>query len=118
MRNEAQAALDDGAIDQVTVVYGDTRVTRVDQYRTGDAMEFDPRGGGGTMLRPLFDHVRDEVPDASLIVCFTDMEFEDLNSTEEPSCPVLFAATGYPQKVRQYLANAPWNAPGIDVGAH
>jgi hypothetical protein len=37
---------------------------------------------------------------------------------DEPSCPVLFAVTGYPDKVKQYLANTPWNAPGIDVGSH
>jgi predicted metal-dependent peptidase len=118
VRNEAQAALDDGAIDEVVVVYGDTRVNRVDNYHTGEEIEFDPRGGGGTRLRPLFDYVAEQVDDASLIVVFTDMEFEDLNSTEEPAVPVLFAATGYPDRVREYLANAPWNAPGIDVGQH
>jgi predicted metal-dependent peptidase len=118
IRNEAQAALDDGAIDEVIAVYGDTQVTRVDTWRTGDEIEFDPRGGGGTRLRPLFDYVAEQADDCSLIVCFTDMEFEDLNSTEPPACPVLFAATGYPDKVRRYLADAPWGAAGIDVGAH
>jgi hypothetical protein len=67
---------------------------------------------------PLFQHVEEQVDDASLIVCFTDMEFHDLHTAPEPSCPVLFAATGYPDRVRQYLANAPWGAPGIDVGEH
>ena len=113
---EAQSALDDGIIDEIVVVYGDTRVTRVDQYVAGDEMIFDPRGGGGTHLRPLFDYAANEHEDAALIICFTDMEFGDLGP--EPACPVLFAATGYPDKVRRYLANAPWNAPGIDVGAH
>jgi hypothetical protein len=36
---------------------------------------------------------------------------------DEPSSPVLFAVTGYPDKVKQYLANTPWGAPAIDVGA-
>jgi predicted metal-dependent peptidase len=113
---EAQAALDDGVLDQVVVIYGDVRVTRVDNYRQGDEIEFDPRGGGDTDLKPLFKHVADEIEDASLIVCFTDMEIGDPGP--EPACPVLFAATGYPDSVRRYLANAPWNAPGIDVGTH
>jgi predicted metal-dependent peptidase len=113
---ETQAALDDGAIDEVIVVYGDTRVTRVDEYRQGDEIVFDPRGGGGTDLKPLFKYVEDEVDNPSLIVCFSDMEIGDPGP--EPSCPVLFAATGYPDRVREYLANAPWGAPGIDVGAH
>lgn len=116
VNTEAQAALDDGAIDEVIAVYGDTTVTRVDEYVTGDEIKFDPRGGGGTDLRPLFQYVEEQVSDASLIICFTDMEIGDAGP--EPSRPVLFAATGYPDKVRRYLANAPWGAPGIDVGAH
>jgi len=116
INNEAQAALDDGVLDEVDVIYGDTRVTRVDNYRQGDEIQFDPRGGGGTDLKPLFKHVADEIEDASLIVCFSDMEIGDPGP--EPACPVLFAATGYPESVRRYLANAPWGAPGIDVGTH
>jgi predicted metal-dependent peptidase len=116
INTEAQAALDEGIIDEAVVIYGDTRVTRVDTYRSGDQIEFDPRGGGGTRLNPLFDYVRDQLDDVSLIVCFTDMEIGDPGP--EPAAPVLFAATGYPDKVRRYLADAPWGAPGIDVGSH
>jgi predicted metal-dependent peptidase len=113
---EAQAALDDGVVDEVVAVYGDTRVTRVDTYRTGDEITFDPRGGGGTDLRPLFRYVAEEHDDASLIVCFTDLYIGDPGP--EPHCPVLFAVTGYPEAVRSLIATAPWGAPGIDVGAH
>ena len=95
---EAQALLDDGVVDQVVVVYGDTRVTRVDEYQSGDEMVFDPRGGGGTTLQPLFDHVAEEHEDATLIICFTD-GFTDINNdSPEPSCPVLWAFTGYPDR--------------------
>lgn len=114
---EVQAALDENVIDEVVVIYGDTRVTRVDTYRSGDECEFDPRGGGGTELMPLFEHVANEV-DASLIVCFTD-GFTDINNdSAEPACPVLWAFTGYPQDVRQMIATAPWGAAAIDVGSH
>jgi predicted metal-dependent peptidase len=116
VQNETQAALDDGVIEEVVVVYGDTEVTRVDIYKTGEEIEFDPRGGGGTRLAPLFDHVRDYHDDTSLIVCFSDME--NYSWGDEPSCPVLFAMTGYPDRVKRHMANTPWNAPGIDVGAH
>ena len=64
VQNEAQAMLDDGIIDHIVVVYGDTRVTRVDEYATGDDIEFDPRGGGGTDMEPLFSHVAEEHDDA------------------------------------------------------
>jgi len=96
VRNEAQAALDDGVIDEAIVIYGDTRVTRVDTYRTGDEIEFDPCGGSGTDLKPLFKHVADEIDDASLIVCFTDLYIGDPGP--EPHCPVLFAVHGYPRR--------------------
>jgi predicted metal-dependent peptidase len=114
--NETQAALDDGAIDELVVVYGDTRLNRVDFYRTGDDIEFRPYGGGGTDLRPLFKYVADEHDDASLIVAFSDLYIGDAGP--EPHCPVLWAVTGYPDEVRRLIANAPWGAPGIDVGAH
>jgi predicted metal-dependent peptidase len=110
---ETQAALDENIIDEVVVLYGDTRVTRVDTYRNGDEVEFDPRGGGGTDLRPMFEHVATEIDDAKLIVAFTDLEIGDPGP--EPHCPVLWAAVGYPESVKRYLANTPWNAPGIEV---
>lgn len=115
VKSEAQAALDDGVIDEVVVLYGDTQVTRVDEYHTGDEIEFDPRGGGGTDMGPLFQHAADI--DASLIVCFTDMEWSS-EHLQEPSAPVLFAAVGYPKEVRKYLDNAPWGAPGLDITTH
>jgi len=114
---EVQAALDENIIDEVVVIYGDTRVTRVDTYRPGDECEFDPRGGGGTKLMPLFEHVANEV-DASLIVCFTDGYTDISSDSPEPACPVLWAFTGFPQTVRQMMANAPWGATAIDVGSH
>jgi predicted metal-dependent peptidase len=113
---ETQAALDERIIDEVVVVYGDTRVTRVDTYHPGDEIEFDPRGGGGTVLQPLFDHVADL--SASLIVCFTDGYIDVTSDSPEPACPVLWAFTGYPEAVREHIANAPWGAAGIDVGSH
>ena len=117
VRDEAQAMLDDGIIDHVVVVYGDTVVTRVDEYVTGDEIEFDPRGGGGTDMEPLFDFVASEHDDASLIVCFTDLEFYK-SCGAEPAAPVLWAVHGYPQRVQQVMQNTPWQARAIDVGAH
>jgi predicted metal-dependent peptidase len=113
---ETQAALDEGIIDEVVILYGDVRVTRVDTYQNGDEIVFDPRGGGGTDLRPLFKYVREFVDDCALIVAFSDMEIGDAGP--EPACPVLWAVTGYPDRVKRYLANLPWDAAGIDVGSH
>jgi predicted metal-dependent peptidase len=116
VRDEAQTLLDDGIINEAVVVYGDTRVTRVDTYTTSDEIEFDPRGGGGTDMKPLFKFVADEHEDASLIINFTDLYIGDPGP--EPHCPVLFAVTGYPTEVKRLIENAPWGAKGLDVGVH
>jgi predicted metal-dependent peptidase len=116
INNEAQAMLDDGVIDEVVAVYGDTEVTRVDEYRSGDQIIFDPRGGGGTDLKPLFAHVAQNIDDATLLICFTDLDIGDPGP--EPHCPVLFAVTGHPVRVRANLECTPWGARGIDVGSH
>lgn len=116
IQTETQAALDEGIIDSAVILYGDTRVTRVDEYRNGDEIEFDPKGGGGTVMRPLFDYVKNEVDDASMIVAFTDLEIETEDQLGgEPHCPVLWAVVGYPDRVKRYLKQTPWNAPGIEV---
>jgi len=114
---ETQAAMDEGIIDTAIAVYGDTRVTNVQEFRHGDDVNFDPKGGGGTVLRPLFDYVRDNIDDATLCVVFTD-GFIDNVAVDEPPCQVLWAYTGYPQDVKQHMANTPWGAPAIDVGLH
>jgi predicted metal-dependent peptidase len=80
-------------------------------------MIFDPKGGGGTDMEPLFRHVAEHHDDASLILCFTDLEFYR-SCGDEPHCPVLFAVHGYPQNVKRLMETAPWGARCIDVGAH
>jgi len=117
VQDETQQLMDDGVIDSVVVIYGDTTVTRVDEYNTGDEVEFDPRGGGGTDMQPLFQYVADEHSDATLILCFTDLDFyRELG--DEPSVPVLWAVHGTPQAVKAHMANTPWGARAIDVGVH
>ena len=118
IRVEAEAALDENVIQELVVLYGDTRVTRVDTFNTGDELTFSPEGGGGTVLAPLFDYVRNNVDSPTLCVVFTDGYIDDVAAHGEPPCEVLWAFTGYPQVVKQMIASAPWGAPAIDVGAH
>jgi predicted metal-dependent peptidase len=117
VNDEAQALLDDGIVNEVVVLYGDVVVTREDSYVTGEDIEFDPKGGGGTDMQPLFEHVADVHDDATLIVCFTDLDFYK-TCGDEPHCPVLFAVHGYPDRVKQLMKQTPWDARAIDVGVH
>jgi predicted metal-dependent peptidase len=116
IKTEVQAALDEQIIDEMVVVYGDVAVTRTDTYRSGDEVEFDPRGGGDTVMKPLFDYVANEHDDASAIVAFTDLFIEpEYMLGPEPQCPVMWAVVGMPAEVKRHLANTPWKAPGIEV---
>lgn len=115
VRNEAQAALDEGAIDEVVVVYCNTEITRIDTYRETDEIAFDAPMGGGTDMRPAFKWIEENV-DASLIIYFGDLFIGDAGP--QPSCPVLFAVTGNPVIVKQLIETAPWASPGIYIDPH
>ena len=76
VNDEAQQLLDDGIVDQVVVLYGDTRLTREDEYSTGDEIEFDPKWAAAA---PTWSRCSSTLQRCTttrqLIVCFTDLEF-------------------------------------------
>ncbi|TCK33377.1 putative metal-dependent peptidase [Paraburkholderia sp. BL8N3] len=72
----------------------DTRVTQVQSFERGDAVDFDlqpVRGGGGTSFVDPFKRLADEGIHPAFLVYLTDMDgrFPD----EAPSYPVLWAST-------------------------
>lgn len=109
--NEVQAAMDDGAISESIVIYNDAQVNRVDHYVDGDRIEFDPLGGGGTDMKPSFDWAAENEPDASLIVCLSDLEIGDAG--DEPAVPVLWCAYNDPRIIA--ALTPPWGKV-LDVG--
>lgn len=96
---EVQAALDEGAVQEVVVVYCDTRVQGFARYQQGDVIKFDPLGGGGTKFSPAFEWVARNEMDVSAIIYFTDLGCSDFG--EEPVVPVLWAAYGNAEGLRQ-----------------
>ena len=112
--NEVQAAMDDGAINEVVTVYCDTRVNRVDRYVDGDKIAFKAPGRGGTDMVPAFAWVEENDPDASLVVCCTDLYIG--NPGPEPSAPALFCAWGDPRTIKQLGNSLPWGKV-VDCGA-
>jgi predicted metal-dependent peptidase len=109
--NEVQAAMDDGAVSESIVIYNDAQVNRVDRYIDGDRIEFDPLGGGGTDMKPSFDWAAANEPDASLIVCLTDLEIGEAG--DEPAVPVLWCAYNDPRMIA--ALTPPWGEV-LDVG--
>jgi predicted metal-dependent peptidase len=107
-RAEAQAALDDGAVDKITVVYCDAAVHLVDAFLPGDLIEFKPIGRGGTKFAPAFAWLKENEPDISGAVYVTDLDVYSGDFGDQPLFPVLWAVQGDPREFRQRMANAPF----------
>ena len=105
---EAQAALDDGAVDKITVVYCDAVVQRVDAFLPGDLIEFKPVGRGGTKFVPAFEWLKENEPNISGAVYVTDLDVHSGDFGDEPPFPVLCAVHGDPRELRQRMANVPF----------
>jgi len=77
--------------EKVTVIYADARVQKVDVFGRDEPILINPKGGGGTSFRPVFDYVADQGGVPACLVYLTDMEgaFPD----EAPGYPVLWAST-------------------------
>lgn len=89
---EIQVAVDEGAAEQVTVIYCDTAVNKVAEFTRGDEFKIDANGGGGTRFSPAIAWVAENAGDVSALIYFTDMQCDDFG--EAPACPVLWAAYG------------------------
>ena len=104
---ETQAMLDDGGVDQLTVVWFDTRVTKVVEYGKGDIIDWEVPGRGGTAFAPAFQYVTDNCPDVACAILFSDLECSDWGP--EPSFPILLAAYGNdPARLQHYIKAAPF----------
>ena len=79
---------------QVTILYHDTRVTRVQQWSPMDGpLKMEPHGGGGTSHRCVFGWLDKHMPGGlEFLVCFTDLYTEF--PTKKPTYPVLWLSDG------------------------
>jgi predicted metal-dependent peptidase len=96
---EVQSALDDGAVDKVTVMFCDDGVQSVKEYGKSEIIDLTVKGRGGTRFSPAFKWFEENAPDVSGVVYFSDLDCSDFGP--EPSFRVLWAAHEQPQYVRQ-----------------
>ena len=104
---EAQAALDAGAIDKVTVIMADVAVRSFAEYSIGDQIDFTVVGRGGTRFDTSFAWLNENAPDVACAIYFTDLDCTDFGP--EPAYPVLWA--GYdpdPQRLKYLLDRVPF----------
>ena len=77
----------------IRVVCCDMTINSVRDYEAGEAiMDITPNGRGGTLVRPVFDHVEDEQLDISQMIYLTDLEVWDYPD-HAPEYPVMWVST-------------------------
>lgn len=89
---EIQAAMDEGAVDEVIVAQADVYVRKVDRFERGDEVKMAVHGRGGTSFRHALAWFEKEHPDIAALVYLTDLECDDYGP--EPSFPVIWAGYG------------------------
>ena len=89
--NEVTAIANDVQPSEITVMYCDAKVHRVDTFAAGDAIALQPCGGGGTAFEPVFDRIAADGELPAVLVYLTDLygSFPDV----APDYPVIWAVT-------------------------
>ena len=80
---------------EVTAIYCDTRVTNVEVF-TQDDLPLQPcagKSGGGTVMKPGFDWIEENLDDCAAIILFSDGGVFDWKWIDEPKQPCLMACT-------------------------
>lgn len=104
---EVQAAVTAASIAKVSVLYADAKVQSVDVFDLGDEIVARPKGGGGTCFKDTFRHISKEMPDAPLVIYFTDLEVYTFG--EQPDgMQVLFAVNNSESRFKQLENNVPF----------
>jgi predicted metal-dependent peptidase len=71
---EIQGVLDAYEGARLTILYHDSQVRHVQRWESSDGpIRLEPKGGGGTDHRPVFDWIAKEGLDAACLVCLTDL---------------------------------------------
>lgn len=104
--SEITELFDGGMIQQITVLYADTEVQRVDTFTTGDELKIEATGGGGTDFRDTMQWVAENAADAAGLIYFTDLEVSEFG--DEPPCPVLWSVWGDQRNFERLAKKAPF----------
>ncbi len=79
---------------EVTVIYCDTKISHIEHWTSDDLpLVLSIKSTGGTIQKPAYDWVAENLSDASALIAFTDSHYFDWKEIEEPHCPSLMACT-------------------------
>lgn len=77
--------------EKLTVIYVDAEVAHVDTFNPHDTFELNPKGGGGTDFRPVFDYVEEQGIRPVCLIYLTDGQ--GTFPETPPPYPVLWVLT-------------------------
>lgn len=104
---EVESAAADAAIAKISVIYADARVQSVDTFELGEPIISRPKGGGGTDFADTFKHIQTHMPDAPLVIYFTDLYVS--NYGQQPNAAtVVWAVTGTHDEYVRNTARTPF----------
>jgi len=106
---EIQAAFDEGLADQLTVISADTKVRNVQIFEKGATLCLNPVGRGNTAFAATFNWIRNNAPNAALVIYFTDLMTRDFGTA--PDAPVLWAIYGDSKTYAHSSQNLPFGTP-------
>jgi predicted metal-dependent peptidase len=89
---EVRSILEGQRPERVHVLYFDSEVQKVETYASGQPVQLNPVGGGGTEFGPCFDWLDEQGIQPQTLVFLTDLYGSFPPSA--PSYPVLWASTG------------------------
>ncbi len=78
----------------ITVIYIDTQINRIDEYSQDDLpLRLHAVGSGGTVQKEAYDYVEEHLRESAALIAYTDSYYFDWKEIKEPSCPALMACT-------------------------
>lgn len=104
---EIQAAMDEGAVEEVVTIYCDTRVSSFEKFRKGDFIKLNATGGGGTEFDPAFRWFDEHEPDCAAIIFFTDL-CPNSGFGNPPGADVIWVGYGYESFLNEQAKKVPF----------
>lgn len=109
---EICAAVADGKIEKLTILWADTHVRHVQEFAAGDTIDagkLEYHGGGGTRFDRALAWVAEHAADATAILYLTDLEVYSAGAWGiEPDCPLIWAVHGTRRDYLRYSATVPF----------
>jgi predicted metal-dependent peptidase len=90
MLDATQDALDTLRPKAIHLLSFDHRVYPYGELTSGDTVPDKLAGGGGTLFRPVFEHIATNAPDVDGVIFLTDGDAADWEDVVEPQAPVLW----------------------------